>query len=474
MSKNILLTVIICLIILSSTFSTYAQETLSEDKTFQILANENSANNYNPGYIQVEEIEFLNSINLSDCETEELIVTPEYNFTAGRNNPAAYAKGNNISLNVKFKSQDASIEIIKATGAFGGFAEKQVIFENGESDWISFSSNEIIPPRIEIHNIQLQWFYYNAAQGTWEIIDETSHTIFALNKEPIEEVVWKKLAEWTTDWCEGLSDDDKELADAILNGFVEDEVVRYGTFGDCTAEILRTGDGMCAGMSCLFNDACATQGVTMPGFSYVIPRTGTDEPERLWDGIVILDPGLGNQKHEYPRPPAWKKRFLKCIDNIYPLPRFYGFFSFKDDVKIYFKNSYFFPYPDGHALNILKYENGSKEEIYLYDLSFGKGPYKNAFDTMPKAGIYNSAELKNFRKNYFDLSVDYLRGNIYFLDKRNNTRILPNIFDFVIPPYIFLERKLFHFDVKTSIIPHEINGKNQILFDIWVQDLTED
>ena len=40
-----------------------------------------------------------------------------------------------------------------------------------------------------------------------------------MNKDPITSPVYEELVAWTTEWCTGLPDDDKQIADAILMGF---------------------------------------------------------------------------------------------------------------------------------------------------------------------------------------------------------------------------------------------------------------
>jgi len=374
------------------------------------------------------------AITLEDCETNESVITPEFDSSAGRNNPAAYVKGEYITIKVKFKSQDVSSALIKATGTFGGLTEEQVVFENGMSDWINLTTIDAIPARIVIHNISWEWSYYNPSTTEWELIDETSHMIYVLNKEPVTKKIWKKLAEWTTKWCEGLPDDDKQLADAILNGFVNDEVIHYGSPGWDTAELLRTGDGMCGGMSEVFYDACATQGVKIVLFGFVLlDALGS---QRLWNGFVCKDPGLGRTEPGF----LSYEMTWRLIDDTYPYPSYFGPGNESDDVNEQYMRAYHFW---DHVVNLLEYEN----EIYLYDLSFGKGPYIHPFNSIPKPGLYRSEQLHDFRQNFFDNAIDYVHGNIYFIDERGET-VLDDT----------------NFSVKPSIIPDKIDRENQMLY----------
>jgi hypothetical protein len=294
------------------------------------------------------------AITLEDCETNESLVTPEFDTSAERNNPAAYVKGEYVTIKVKFRSQDVSSVLIKATGTFEGVTEKQVVFENDMSDWVNFTTINPIPTRIEIHNISWEWSYYNSSTTEWDLIDTTSHTIYALNKEPITKKIWKKLAGWTTKWCEGLPDDDKQLADVILNGFVNDEVIQYGGPGWDTAELLRTGDGMCGGMSEVFYDACAAQGVKTIVFGFVL--LDTFGLQHLWNGFVCKDPGLGRTE---PGLMSYEMTW-RLIDDTYPYPSYFGPGNESDDVNEQYMRAYHFW---DHAVSLLEYEN----EIYLYE-----------------------------------------------------------------------------------------------------------
>ena len=75
---------------------------------------------------------------------------------------------------------------------------------------------DIIPDIIKIHYINWSW-WYNTGQDQWINFDNTSHKLYALNEQPIVEDVWLKLADWTTKWCENITNDDIELATGITS-----------------------------------------------------------------------------------------------------------------------------------------------------------------------------------------------------------------------------------------------------------------
>lgn len=410
------------------------------------------------GEISIDEIWFnwgneSKAITLTDCDIKETpIKTPEFVASSGRNNPAAYVKGNYITVKVKFSSEQFSSVLIKANGSFGGFSEEQVVYNNGESDWISFTTIAPLENLIKTHNVEWEWQYYNTATEDWVNIDTLQHRIYSLNKKPLTDEVFEILARWTTEWCETLppenQDDDKNIADAIMNGFDTDEVIKYGGRGWDTAEILRTGDGMCSGMSMVFFDACVVQGVKMIGFHFQLLDTSIFDPQFLWRGIVCSDPGLGRTKPGF----GSVEIVHKWINETYPYPKYYSPDNENDDVDEQFTRVYIFYTFDGHVVNLMEYDN----EILLYDLSFGKGPYLNTFSTIPAEGKYTSSQMRTFRNNYHDTAVDHMNGKIYYENSEGEI-----VLDF------------FDFNVKTSIIPDEIAGDNQILYRFNIIDYSK-
>jgi hypothetical protein len=392
------------------------------------------------------------AITIKGCDEKETpLETPEYDNRAGRDNPVAYIKGTRFTIKVKFTSESVISTIIKATGSLGGLPETQVEFYNGESEWISFLVNETLPQYIKRHDIQWNWSCYDVNANQWAYIGNTSHTVYALNRKPLTDQIYENLTRWTTEWCEHLpiedQDNDKKIADAIINGFDTDGVIQYGDPGWDTAEVLRTGDGMCAGMSFVFYDACATQGIEVTGLYFRLMDTNKFDPQILWNGIIFQDPGLGRTE------PGWSVEMVwKWVNTTYPYPRYYGIWNDKDDIDSEFKRAYIFYKFDGHVVNLLEY-NG---EVFLYDLSFGKGPYLNTFTTIPEQGIYTSIEMRNFRENYHDIAIDHMNGRIYYEDEREKIKI-----------------DLTNFSVKTSIIPDEIDGKNQMRYFFDVIDYSD-
>ena len=380
------------------------------------------------------------AITMYDSCTKEPLATPEFVYPK-RNNPAAYVRGNDITVAVKFRARpEVTSAGIGAIGSFGGFRPKLVTFKDGESDWVKFTTREPMPDTVMGHDVAWTWGYKIDAASPWTKIGISRHTIYAVNKEPLTSPVYKELVEWTTEWCTGLPDDDKQIADAIIEGFSSSGVIKYGAAGWDTAEILCSGDGMCGGMKEVFYDACGTQGVHVTRFCYLLYDADPGAQE-LWDGIVCQAPGLGREE------PTYSPRTCRWVDSVYPCPLYLGDASPDDDAEVETKRVYTFYGPDGHCINLLDYSG----EIFLYDLSFGTGPWADTFDSIPTSGYYQGAELHDFRANYHDYAVDHMYGKIYYDDSTGCGKLGPK------------------FDVQSLIIPDRIGTQDQIKYYFSVQ-----
>lgn len=368
--------------------------------------------------------------------TQTSLVTPEFDYKAGRNNPAAYVRGNFITIKVKFELKNLSITDAKvwANGSFGGMLPQTIYFNANESRWFNYTTREPIPDSIRINNVSWTWYYQIGSLPPVEI-GKTNHTVYAFNKAPLTSKVYKELAEWTTNWSTGLPDDSKLIADAILNGFNKTGVIKYGSPGWDTAEILCSGDGMCGGMKEVFYDALATQGIHVTRFCYLL-NDADPGPQTLWDGIVIQAPGLGRTQ------PTFSPRTVRWVDYVYPYPLYLGDSSPVDDVAVETKKVYTFYQGDGHCVNLLNYSG----KVYLYDLSFGTGPWSGTFTSIPASGYYAGPQLHDFRVNYHDTAVDHMYGTIYYSDGTSKYKIGTK------------------FDTKSSIIPDKIDIQDQIKY----------
>jgi len=376
------------------------------------------------------------AVTMYESCTQKQLDTPEFDYKKGRNNPAAYVRGSSITVKVKFQNMNLSVTEVKlgAEGSFGGLPMQTVYFNANESRWVDFTTKEPIPDSINITNISWTW-YYQIGTSDPVRIGTSNHTIYALNKAPLTTKVYRQLAEWTSTWAAGKPDDAKIIADAILDGFNKTGVIKYGAPGWDTAELLCSGDGMCGGMKEVFYDALATHGIRVVRFCYLLNDADPGAQE-LWNGIVIQSPGLGREEVTF------SPRTVRWVDTVYPLPLYLGDTSPSDDVMVETKKVYTFYQGDGHCVNLLEY-NGS---VYLYDLSFGTGPWSGTFSSVPVSGYYAGPQLHDFRVNYLNYAVDHMYGKIYYSDGSPVQKIG------------------IRFDVNSSIIPDKIGSQDQMKY----------
>jgi len=366
---------------------------------------------------------------------------PEWDLLAGRNDPAAYSRAvdRQITVRVKFRRLDPSVTQawVAAWGTFGGFPFRSVTFSSDESDWVTLTSRDNAPDAIQVHDAV--WLWGAKISGApWAWISVTRHRLYTTNEAPLTSRVYRELVEWTTEWCQGLPDDDKQIADAIMDGFAATGVIRYGGPGWDTAEILCSGDGMCGGMKEVFYDATATQGVHVARSCYILKDADTG-PEYQWNSMIIFSLGLGRTEH------PWSPQAITEVNDpsCYPCPLYLGTGSPDDCVEIEVRRAYEFYAPgDGHCINFLEYG----EQIYLYDLSFGTGPWPGTWASLPY-GTKQGAQLHDFRVNYMNTALDYMSGRITYDSGTGLCTTLGAL------------------DVDCDIIPDEIGGLPEMRYD---------
>jgi len=373
------------------------------------------------------------AITMVDACSQEAVATPEYDADAGTNNPAAFVRGGGpLAMRVKWRaaSKDLSKATVWASGGLGGVVPVEVSFVGGESDWISMATRKSMPDGIRSSQLTFHWKYKVGTAGAMDGAT-TSHVIYTLNRAPTTSPVYVDLVRWTTEWCQVLKNPgDKAVADAILQGFASSGVIHYATSASYdTPSILCNGGGMCGGMTEVFYDACGTQGVHVARSCYIL-RDADPGRQDKWASILIFAPGLGNAR------PTFRLRAIRAVNKVYPCPRYYEDSSSEDDVRFQRRRAYEFYAPDdGHCINFLTTDGA----IYLYDLSFGTGPFNNTFSTLPY-DLKSGKELAHFRKVYFNDAIDHMRGQISF-----KTPDAPCAFD-AMAPYL---------DVKTSLVPYD-------------------
>ena len=183
---------------------------------------------------------------------------------------------------------------------------------------------------------------------------------------------------------------------------------------------------MCGGMKEVFYDACGTQGVHVARSCYIL-QDADPSAEYKWNSMIIFAPGLGRTE------PTFSAQEIREVDTVYPCPIYLGDTSSSDDVYAETRKAYefFAPY-DGHCINFLEYGGA----LYLYDLSFGTGPWPETFTSLP-SGNMSGLALYGFRTNYMNMALDYMRGKIYYNAGSGCTSLKTNL------------------DINTEIIPYD-------------------
>jgi len=211
------------------------------------------------------------------------------------------------------------------------------------------------------------------------------------------------LTAWTSDWAAGAGND-KQIADAVIKKLWRSGLT-YGVGAWSTGAMLDAGGGMCGGWSIMFADMVGGHGVAASRRCGLLQNDAAP-PEGKWADIVIKAAGL-NLSEPVPDPSEWKDVDKKSA---YPYPLYLADPSKKDDITYVTERRWAFSSPyDGHCIDFLEYDG----KVYLYDPSFGTGPFNNTFTSVPSGSMKGTA-LTGFRKNYHDKAIDYMQGVILY------------------------------------------------------------
>lgn len=225
------------------------------------------------------------------------------------------------------------------------------------------------------------------------------------SEQDLGDWVYAALMEWTCQWA-AWCDDEKAICDAIIQN-IGSSGLRYGIPERRVRRMLQHGGGMCSGWYRLFQQLAHCQGVFVHRRCFLVHWRDLPRGEVLWCALVIRQGGL-NQ----PRPTHPQSEFHDndtAFPVIQPVPiristewryRFWG-------ERIIDPPDW---YGDGHCVNFLEYAG----RLYLYDASFGAGPFEIA-PPLPPAdfSIWSGSELASFKASYLDQAVDYMLGSLY-------------------------------------------------------------
>jgi len=360
------------------------------------------------GDMEVTQIKFnwgtsSGATNLWDHITNSSVPAPEWDKTINRNEPAAYKRGSTITIKAQFHKISATIPntvVVWAEPGYGiSLSPQTITFDaTGYSGYVDLTASTPLLNYVNKNDYLWQWYYAVPPYpgSVKNPINVTTHTICTTFNIPIVDPAYKEPMLWTSEWARYQSNE-KGICDAIIHKLYLSGL-KYGIAGWSVEQILDNGGGMCGGWYKMFFHMAGCQGVFVYQKFYSLQTDAAASPEIKWNAIVIKDGGL-NQ----PQPTPGVSTFHD-VDLVYPNPQ-------PSDVVDRSEKRYKFTSPDGHCINFLDYQGA----LYLYDPSFGKGPYTNTFTTVP-SGDTKGTELTNFRANYHDAAINYMLGYIKLSD----------------------------------------------------------
>lgn len=366
-----------------------------------------------PARVEVKEIQFnwgiaSQAIELIDRVDFADVAVPVPEFISGvRNEPAAYVKNSPLTVKITFSAAVPLDDVeIWAEGSLGGFPVQVVQFQGGtSSDDVMFTAQNNLPDIINNFAVVWNWKYRIPSVDKVVPMKKTSHVICTTHTAPLYEPVYKQLMLWTCDWAK-----DKTTTLDIVNKLINKlhtSGLKYGIpYCWYTSDLLDYGGGMCYGWSGMFKDMTGIHGIYLHQKCFLLQNDAAPSPEIKWEGIVIKEPGINNLE------PNVTEKEWRDVDKKkdYPDPVYISDNSNQDDVEFIVEKRYMFYAPyDGHCINFLE-DNG---EIYLYDPSFGTGPFMNTFTAVP-SGLMSGIELTDFREKYHDIAIDHMHGKIRY------------------------------------------------------------
>ncbi len=343
------------------------------------------------------------------------------------NEPAAYVRGRRqVQVEVVFLLPDANAAdlpaYVYAQSAYGDLPRQRVAWqvnEAGLSAPVSFRLDAPLPAQIGVHEFVFAWFATFADERRTLSLGETHHLICttwqAFTPDPAQELhewVYQPLLLWSCRWATG-QDSARGICDALLS-YLPQSGFTYGLAGSYTVRsLLLHGSGMCAAWSRFFQQLAYCQGVTLVRRCLTLVTVSQPSQQQWWHALVIKSPGL-NQ-----RIPQAEAQTYYDMEAGFPLsskepapvatvtePRYIFAGSPQEMVGVQ---------PASHCVTFLQEDDSWQEGaggLYLYDPSFGQGPYALAPLSFAPGDFVSGTALADFKTVYLDKAVDYLLGSV--------------------------------------------------------------
>jgi hypothetical protein len=362
---------------------------------------------------------FRDSIELVDPRTDAPIASGPHWLRGGGSQMAAYVRGSAVAieavfLNINGLDANQKVASVRASGGAGGVGSLPVALDfnpAGLSAPTRFELAGALPDAIGAHSYELHW-YAGLESGRELYIGSTSHTILTTWQPPIgsdPEHTWcyAPVMAWSCAWAAGRVGP-KAICDALieslpLSGLRYGIADIYGLRG-----LLLRGGGMCGAWYRLFQHLAWCQGVAVERRDLTVV---TDQPvrrgaNRLWDGVATGAGGV-NQLQPAVDPVEFAEATLAFPRGPEPVPvehvtaRRYAFRGAARAVIGLASST--------HAVNFVQDSDG---QVYLYDPSFGAGPFPFAGPIPEDGAFMHGEELAAFKQGYFDATFPFLIGSI--------------------------------------------------------------
>ncbi len=347
------------------------------------------------------------AINLVDSATDvSLGATPEWT-SGGRNVPAAYVRNT------------SSIVLVVTFGDIGGGGEIRVSAPSGvlnaytvvEDTTATFDVGTLsLPDSIGVNLIPLTWEIWvndGKGDGSWDFLASMTLTVYTTwapmvpnADDQLTSSVYTELVQWTCTWAAGLNDA-KAICDAVISSLPKSGL-KYQSGAWDIRTMLLNGGGMCRGWGKMYQYMVHCQGIYVYFRAFLVNWRSLPDQQVQWAAIVCTAGGL-NQTAPPVSPEEFNDNDTQFpSDAAVPLATRtearWSFWGVANRAS------------DGHVVNMLTIGGN----LYLYDPSFGTGPFQIAMPLPPADGtILGGTQLSSFKSVYLNTAIPYMMGSLF-------------------------------------------------------------